>query len=146
MTIAYQAFTVAFSGKYLFNHNGENGISYNPFWISKTYTTVKWYYIPFDGLIFNTVCYFIHFTINVETIYPHYKSLLISWVTNYLVNPIKNHSSKQLTSIPDVFHDRVSKYFTRESHTEKMRHTCCQKWDTRELTGILIHVSRSKLN
>ena len=31
MTIAYQAFTVAFSGKYLFNHTGENGISYNPF-------------------------------------------------------------------------------------------------------------------
>lgn len=58
MTIAYQAFTVAFSGKYLFNHTGENGISYNPFWISKTYTTVEWYYIPFDGLIFNTVCYY----------------------------------------------------------------------------------------
>ena len=40
MTIAHQAFTVAFSGKYLFNHTGENGISYDPFWISKTYTTV----------------------------------------------------------------------------------------------------------
>lgn len=40
MTIVYQAFIVVFSGRYLFNHIGENGISYKPLWISKTYTTV----------------------------------------------------------------------------------------------------------
>lgn len=99
----------------------------------------------FDGLIFNTMCYYTFYN-NFETIYPNYMFLLISWVTNYLVNPIKNHSSKQLTSLPDAFHDRVPKYFTRESYTEKMRHTRCQKWGTRELTGILIHVSYNKLN